>query len=166
MQSQTQGPGPASSPVMSPRSHRHRFLVAVAVAAVLACGAAAGWVARAASTEPPQGLAPAHVTKMLDSRIDAVNGDVNVASFYGPHAVLEEQDQHPPVVTRGSQAISDHLTGYHSIGFGIAPRRTVAIELGSYVAEGLEWSTGGGIVVYQLDQGGKIVHQWVIGGTP
>jgi hypothetical protein len=43
---------------------------------------------------------------------------------------------------------------------------TTAIRLGPYVAEGLTWSGGGGVVVNELDEEGKIAHTWVIGGTP
>ena len=58
------------------------------------------------------------------------------------------------------------LTG--DVGFRIDPAATPTIRLGRYVAEGLTWAYGyqGGIVVYELDDDGRIVHQWVIGGSP
>ncbi|GAA4405234.1 hypothetical protein GCM10023168_18690 [Fodinibacter luteus] len=122
------------------------------------------------TVEQPSGLASEEVSTMLGARIAAVNGEPgpDVASFYSTEAVLEEQDQDPPVVTRGAQQISDHLAAYRGLGFRIDPSATPAIRLGRYVAEGLTWAYGyqGGIVVYELDDDGRIAHSWVIGGTP
>ena len=151
------------------RGHRVGRVIGRAAVGVIASAAVGFGIGRASVDEPP-GLASAQVDAVLEARIAAVNGEPgpDVASFYSADAVLEEQDVQPPVVTRGAQEISDHLAAYRGLGFRIDPAATPAIRLGRYVAEGLTWSYGlqGGIVVYELDDDGRIAHSWVIGGTP
>ena len=70
----------------------------------------------------------------------------------------------PPVVSRGRDEISDRLVSLRSFGgFAIRPH-THAIRVGDYVAEGLIWTGGEGVAVYELNGRNKITHQWVIGG--
>ena len=140
----------------------------VGLGVVVALGVGFG-VGRTTAPEPP-GLASEQTATMLAARIAAVNGEPgpDVASFYGSEAVLEERDVDPPVVTRGAREISDHLAAYRGLGFRLDEAATPAIRLGRYLAEGLTWSNGyrGGIVVYELDDDGRIAHSWVIGGIP
>lgn len=147
---------------------RGRRVIVVGLGAVAAL--AVGFGIGRASVGQPSGLASDQVVEMLEARIAAVNGEPgpDVASFYSSDAVMEEGDLEPPVVTRGAQEISDHLAAYRGLGFRIDPAATPAIRLGRYVAEGLTWSNGyaGGIVVYEIDERGRIAYQWVVGGSP
>lgn len=150
------------------RSPGRRVGVLAGVGIILAL--ATGFGIGRATVDQPLGPASEEVAAMLQARIAAVNGTpgTDVASFYSPDAVLEEQDVDPHVVTLGARAISDHLAAYRGLGFSIDPAKTPVIRLGRYVAEGLTWAGGyqGGIVVYELDDDGRIAHSWVIGGTP
>lgn len=62
---------------------------------------------------PPQpfGLASANVQAILAGRMAALNkGDAHaLAAFYAPDAILEERDQYPAVITKGSKKIASHL---------------------------------------------------------
>jgi hypothetical protein len=79
--------------------------------------------------------------------------------------MLEEMDQSPPVVTTGNEAISNHLQYYVDMGFRLETLGA-ALQNGKYVTEVLDWSGGGGVAVYEIDENLKITHQWVLGGTP
>jgi hypothetical protein len=100
---------------------------------------------------------------MLEGRMAALNdGDAQaLAAFYARDGVLEERDQHPAVITKGSGEIASHLEYYQSLGFQLRSE-SVAVTWGPYVAEAATWSGGGGILVYQLDPDMRILHQWVI----
>lgn len=142
-------------------------VLAVAVAAVLlALGFAIGRVT-APESEEPKAVASSEVTGMLRDRVIAVNtmGPDAIASFYADDAVLEEMDQSPPVVTTGNEAIGSHLQHYVDMGFRLETLG-VALQNGKYVTEVLDWSGGGGVAVYEIDENRKITHQWVLGGTP
>jgi hypothetical protein len=68
-------------------------------------------------------------------------------------------------VTKTSKNIGEWLYVYQSARFRLQ-RTGTATALGPFVTEPLLWSDrGGGMVTYELDSDGKIVHQWVIGGT-
>ena len=146
---------------------RQPSLMVVAVASVLfALGFAIGRVT-APESEEPQAVASPEVAEMLRDRVIAVNtlGPDAVASFYAEDAVLEEMDQSPPVVTTGNEAIGNHLQSYVRFGFRLETLGT-ALQNGRYVTEVLDWSGGGGVAVYEIDENLKITHQWVLGGTP
>lgn len=149
---------------------RGRAVLAVGVvAAALAAGVLIG--RSTGDQERPAGLAPVEVSAVLEARVSAVNGDAgesaaDIGAFYSRRAVLEEQDVHPHAVTRGREGISSRLFNLRSLaGFAIGDQ-TDAIQVGPYVAEGLTWTGGEGIAVYELDAEMRIVHQWVIGGPP
>lgn len=149
---------------------RGRTVLAVGVAAT---ALVAGVLIGRSTVEPerPAGLAPVEVSAVLEARVSAVNGDAgeseaDIGAFYGHRAVLEEQDQHPHAVTRGRDDIASRLFNLRSFaGFAIG-EQTHAIQVGPYVAEGLTWTGGEGIAVYELDAEMRVVHQWVIGGPP
>ena len=146
---------------------RQPALLAVAIAAVLlALGFAIGRVT-APESEEPKAVASPEVTEMLRDRVIAVNtlGPDAIASFYAEDAVLEEMDQSPPVVTTGNEAISNHLQNYVGMGFRLETLGA-AVQNGKYVTEVLDWSGGGGVAVYEIDENLRITHQWVMGGTP
>jgi hypothetical protein len=155
----------------SPR--RTNILLASVVVTALLVGLVVGLVVgRRTADAPvaalPPGLAGDDVLAMLADRVETLNTgtEEELAAFYSRDSVLEEQDMgDPALVTRGGEQIAEHLMGYRSMGFRLDPE-TTAIRLGRYVAEGLRWGTGGGIVVYELDEEGRIAHTWVIGGTP
>jgi hypothetical protein len=149
---------------------RGRAALAVAVvAATLVFGVLIG--RSTATAEGPVGLAPAEVSSILRARVSAVNGDAgeseaDIGAFYSRRAVLEEYDQSPPLVHRGRDEIASYLFSLRSMsGFSMS-HRADAIQVGPYVAEGLGWTGGEGIVVYQLDADNRIAHAWVIGGRP
>lgn len=149
-----------------------RGRAALAVAVVVAALVSGVLVGRSMATvEDPAGLAPAEVSSILEARVSAVNGDAgeseaDIGAFYSRGAVLEEQDQRPPLVTRGRDEIASYLFSLRSMaGFSIS-HRADAIQVGPYVAEGLGWTGGEGIVVYEFDADMRIVHAWVIGGRP
>jgi len=143
--------------------------LAVALLAVIGLGA---WVYidhHEAATTPSAvaGLASPEVTAMLAARVAAVNGGsaTTIATFYAPDAVLEELDQEPPMVTKTSANIGEWLFVYQSAGFRLQQTGT-ATALGPFVTEPLLWPGGfGGMVTYELNSEGKIVHQWVTGDT-
>lgn len=149
---------------------RRRRFGAVGIAVVmLVLGLAGGLlIGRAVFTEDePSGLAPAAITEMLAARVDAVNTGTHadIASFYADDAVLEELDRDPALVTETASEVGWHLSGYQTIGLDLAQAGT-PISLGRFVAEPLRWSGGfGGMVVYLLDDDGRIAHQWVTGAA-
>ena len=160
----------ATSHVAHPHLRRPRvnpWLIGV-VALAAALVALGGWVIFD-DEAPPEGLASAEATSMLSDRIAAFNtaGVEDMSRFYAPNAILEEHDVSPVAVTRGSKAIGDRLEYFSDMwdmaGLRIASE-SAPIQLGPYVAEaasiGQDWD---GILVYKLDQNGKIEHQWVIG---
>jgi hypothetical protein len=151
----------------SPR--RTSILLASVLVTALAIGLVVGRGTVEAPVAPqPSGLAGDDVLAMLADRVETLNTgtEEELAAFYSRDSVLEEQDMgEPALVTRGGGQLAEHLMGYRSMGFRLDPE-TTAIRLGRYVAEGLGWGTGGGIVVYELDEEGRIAHTWVIGGTP
>ena len=115
---------------------------------------------------PPtaSGVASPAITAVLASRVAAVNsGDKQtLTKIYGPTAIVEERDQNPAVIYSGNERMATILNGYHMMGFSL--RETgVAVEQGQFVAEPLEWSSGGGVAVYEFNDQGVIIHQWVIG---
>lgn len=150
------------------RLHLNPWLVAVVVLAV-AVVALGGWILLESDPAPPKGLASGEVTSMLAQRIAAFNSDGtrDMSRFYATNAILEEHDVSPSVVTRGRTAIGERLEGFSRLwdtyGVQIASE-SEAIRFGPYVAEaasiGEDWD---GILVYKLDENGKIAHQWVIG---
>jgi hypothetical protein len=145
---------------------RQPALLAVVIAAVLlALGFAIGRVT-APEAEQPKAIASPEVTAMLRDRVNAVNtlGPDAIASFYAEDAVLEEMDQSPPVVTTGNDAIGSHLHDYVDMGFRLEALGA-ALQNGKYVTEVLDWSGGGGVAVYEIDENLKITHQWVLGGS-
>ncbi len=142
-----------------------------AVVVLLAAVGVGVLIGRATAEEPaaapqPLGLASADVQTMLGGRMAALNsGDAQaLAAFYAPDGILEERDQQPAVITKGSEEIASHLHEYFNLGFRLRSE-SVAVTWGPYVTEAATWSGGGGILVYQLDPDLKIVHQWVIGGA-
>lgn len=139
----------------------------VTIAAVLfSLGFAVGHIS-APEADQPQALASPAVTAMLRDRVIAVNtgGPDAIAAFYAADAVLEEMDQSPTVVTTGNTQISFHLQNYVGMGFRLETLGP-ALQNGKYVTEVLDWSGGGGVSIYEIDDDLKITHQWVIGGTP
>jgi hypothetical protein len=162
---------PDAAPVEQHRSTVNRWLAGGLVVALLAAIALGAWVYNdhhetAATPSALSGLASPEGTAMLAARVAAVNGGsaATIAGFYSPDAVLEELDQEPPVVTKTNANIGEWLFVYQSSGFRLQ-RTGTATALGPFVAEPLLWSGGGGgMVTYELDSDGKIVHQWVTGG--
>jgi hypothetical protein len=141
------------------------------VVVVLAAGVVAlsTWILVDSDPAPPQGLASAEVRAMLEQRIAAFNSDGtrDMSRFYAANAILEEHDVTPSTVIRGSTAIGERLEGFSRLwdasGFRIASE-SEAIQFGSYVAEAASIGEGwDGILIYKLDENGKIEHQWVIG---
>lgn len=132
----------------------------------LAVGLAVGR-GTAPEAAPPPGLAGDDALTMLQDRVDTVNSGSadDLAAFYSRDSVLEERDMSQAVVTRGADQIAAHLIAYRSMGWRL-DHETTALRIGRYAAEGLRWTNGGGIVVYELDDAGKIAHTWVIGGSP
>jgi hypothetical protein len=166
------GPTVVAKPESS-SDHRSgtRRVVAGLAALVVLLAVALGAFALGRSTVPvpatPEGLAPDSVTSMLAARVAAVNaGDVAaIASFYTADAVLEERDQTPAFITKTNVGIANHLRDYQMLGFRLEQTGTATV-LGPFVSEPLLWSgPAGGMVTYELDSAGKIVHQWVTGAS-
>jgi hypothetical protein len=127
--------------------------------------ALAAWVVPDEEANAPGGVASPEITTMLDDRMAALNWDGrSAAAFYSADAVLEERDVVPAVITTGRATIAARLQALNALGLQLISL-SEPIQLGPYVAEAASWGDGsGGILVYQLDQDGKITHQWVIGG--
>lgn len=152
----------------SPR--RNNVLMGLVLVVALAIGLAVGLAIGRGTVDTPEaapGLAGDDVLTMLEDRVETLNNGTaeDLAAFYSEDAVLEELDVQPAIVTRGAEQIAAHLMGYRDLGWSLTSG-TTAIRLGRYVAEGMTWSGGAGMVVYELDDNGKIAHAWALGGTP
>jgi hypothetical protein len=121
-------------------------------------------------------LAAPEVVAMLDARLAA--GDRNDAeagaAFYSKDAVMEEIEAGVPrVVSKGRDQI---LERFRFLGAAGRPndfelRTGTTIQIGPYVAQTNSFGSGGaiygqGILVFRLDESGKIAHEWVIVGAP
>lgn len=150
---------------------RSNLLLGLVLVAALAIGLVAGLAVGRGTADTPEaapGLAGDDVLTMLEDRVETLNTGTaeELAAFYSRDAVLEERDVQPARVTRGAEQIAAHLIAYRDMGWRLYSE-TTAVRLGRYVAEGMTWAGGGGgIVVYELDEHGKIAHAWVVGGTP
>ena len=109
---------------------------------------------------------------MLDARIAAMNRyDAKAtAAFFSKDAVMEEIENGVPAATStGHQEIAarfDYLLSYAKT-VGLQSRTGTTTQIGPYVAQTYSWSAGGltngqGILVFRLDESGKIAHEWVI----
>ena len=104
---------------------------------------------------------------MLKDRLAALNsGDAEaISAFYAREAILEERDVVPAVVTRGSEQIGERI-GAVVTTFGMQlESASPVIKLGDTVAEATSvpgYPDEGFILVYKLDESGKIEHQWVL----
>lgn len=115
-------------------------------------------------------LPPDRVTKILDSRMAAMNrGDSQAAAaFYAKQGVMEEMDQSPSLVTMGPRDIAERLGDLYDAGLRLAPAGA-PITYDEYVAEPVRFlkaggtGRGAGMLVFQFDATFMIVHQWVIG---
>ena len=156
------------------RPHVNPWLVAVVVlgAALVGLGT---WVlidqTRSSST---QDLASPEVTAMLNARIAAMNRfDAEaIAALYSQNAVMEEIEAGVPrVVSRGHDQILDRFRFMADGASGIQLRTGTTTQIGPYVAQTNSFGSGGailgqGILVFRLDKGGKIAHEWAIVGPP
>jgi hypothetical protein len=161
-------------PDHAPREHHPQstltwWLAGSLVLALLAVVGLGAWVysdhhQATAAPVTATGVAPPAIAAVLASRVAAVNsGDKQtLTKIYGPTAVVEERDQNPAVIYSGNERIATILNGYHMMGFSLH-ETGVAVKQGQFVAEPLEWSSGGGIAVYEFNDQGVIIHQWVIG---
>jgi hypothetical protein len=150
-------------------THSRSWLAPTVALLALVFGLVGGVVLGRASVDEPasESTPTAEVIETLHNRIDAVNGgDADeIAAFYTPSAVLDEQDIIPGRVTTTNTAIGEHLAGYVEMGFQLVQRGDVLVY-GRYAVETLGWTNGGGVSIYEFDNELKIVHQWVIGGDP
>ena len=170
------------------RPHVNPWLVAVIVLGAVLIGLST-WVlldqTRSSST---QDLASPEVTAMLDARIAAMNRATSttrspsnslsdakaIAAFYSNDAVMEEIEAGVPrVISKGHHQIVDRfkLMIDASQGSGIELRTGTTTQIGPYVAQTNRFGAGGatygeGILVFKLDESGKIAHEWAIIGAP
>jgi ketosteroid isomerase-like protein len=150
------------------------LLVIGLAAALLALGA---WVAidRATRSEP-ENLASSDVVAMLNDRTAAYQAyDAKAAAaFYAEDAVMEEIDPMVPngrYVTKGREQIlarwQEGVDTFEQYGWR-AEFGSEVIQIGRLVAQthsfGVpgEQPQGQSVVVAELDENGKITHEWVI----
>ena len=125
---------------------------------------------------------------MLDARIAAMNRAMitsrspsnslrdaeAIAAFYSNDAVMDEIEAGVPrVVSKGHRQIVDRFKFMIDAagGSGIQLRTGTTTQIGSYVAQTNRFGAGGaiygeGILVFRLDESGKIAHEWAIVGAP
>lgn len=110
------------------------------------------------------------ITAMLRARMAGMNtGDLaKAASFFAPNATLDEMNT--GVVSTGRARVEARLTELYKMGMRLkavgAP-----IQVGPYVAEPTRlWGAGHPkqtapfMLVYEINQNGKIAYEWVIPG--
>ena len=155
------------------------WLVAVVVLAAALVGLGA-WVVidQTRSSSATQDLASPEVTAMLNARVAAINrfDAAAIAAFYTQDAVMEEIEAGVPrVVSRGHDQILDRLRflvdGARSSDLQL--RTGTTTQIGPYVTQtnsfgsfGATEGDGQGILVFRLDESGKIAHEWAIVGAP
>ena len=158
------------------RPHANPWLVAV-VALVAALVGLGTWVlVDQTRSSPTQDLASPEVTAMLNARVAAINRfDAEaIAAFYSQDAVMDEIEAGVPrVVSTGHDQIVDRFRFMADSArvYGIRLRTGTTTQIGPYVAQTNSWGPGGategqGILVFKLDESGKIAHEWVIVGAP
>ena len=162
-----------------PQAHvRRRFnpwLVVVGLAAaLLALGA---WVAidRATGNEP-ENLASSEVVAMVKAMNGAYEAnDANVAAaFYAKDAIMEETDVNGPkahlVTTGRGQILMRWQEGVDwfqqsgwrpDVGSGVIQTGRLVASTQTFGVPGEE-PNGEAVVVAELDESGKIVHEWAI----
>lgn len=161
------------------RRHLNPWLLVIGLAvALLALGT---WVAidRATRNEP-ENLASSEIVAMLNDRTAAYQAyDAKAAAaFYAKDAVMEEIDPMVPngrLVTEGREQIfarwQEGVDTFEQYGWRAEFGKEV-IQIGRYVAQthsfGVpgEQPQGQAIVVAELNENGKIAHEWVIVGWP
>ena len=94
------------------------------------------------------------------------------AAFYAKSAVMEERDLTPASVSRGREEIAARLERLVGPGAGLRLALLgTPIQSGRFVGEAVRFlqsggtGAGEGILVFELDDAGKIEHQWVMGET-
>jgi hypothetical protein len=137
-----------------------------ALAGSLLMGCSSDSAATTTAAASPEGLASNEVATMLDDRIAAFNGGDNeaAAAFYAEDAVLQEEDIGK--VTTGRKEIGVRLHDLYYMGMRMEPVGA-PIQSGRFVGEAVRFTefegtgTGEGVLVFELDDAGKIAHQWV-----
>jgi hypothetical protein len=119
--------------------------------------------------QPIHGLASAQVVAMLDARLVAMNGagKQSLARYYSSDAVFEDHSITPTVVVRGGAnvAAANETLSMMMAGAGQRlTRKSDVIQEGSFAAHAIRLGDTQGMVVYELNENGKIAHQWVFGG--
>jgi len=156
----------------SPESSKHFDPWMIATIVLAAALVASGiWVVVDHQSRQSLGVAPEEVTDVLEGRIAAMNkpdGEA-AAKYYALNAVMMELDLDPPGISDGRQQIAERLQGLcgdaglrlKSVGASIMHDR--------YVAEPVTFSQEGGpgfgegMLVFEMNDGGEIQNQWVIG---
>ena len=157
------------------RSRLNPWLAVVVLAAALV--ALGSWVAVDRGTrDEPDNLASSEVAAMLKGRIAAMNSyDAEAtAAFFSDDAVMEEVENGVLATTsNGRQEVAARF-GYllsYAKTVGLQNRTGTTTQIGPYVAQPYSWSSEGGatngqgILVFRLDESGKIAHEWVIVDT-
>jgi hypothetical protein len=134
-------------------------------AALVTLGA---WVIVDRGEGQTKGIASGEIVSLLNARFAAFNsaGTKPMSGFYSRDAILEEFDVVPPYSTRGADEIGARLEGISRLwdmaGFRITEESPV-IQIGPFVAQAARISGGTPqILVYKIDENGKIAHQWAI----
>ena len=154
------------APLHARRPHLNAWLVAV-IALVAALAALGTWVLvdRYAGDSTSQGLASPEVVTLLENRIAAWNRGNGraAAAFYAADAVMEERDVTPAVVTDGRAAIGRRLQWIIDMGLRMEPvgapvqvGRFAGEPVRFYAAQGTGPAGGEGVLVFELDESGKI----------
>lgn len=153
-----------------------------AVLAAAVAGLGVALVLQSGSEEPqaaetsvegasPVVLASDEVVTMLEGLFAAINNhDVQaMAAFYTEDAVLE--DHYQDVISRGRGAIADYFErGFLSTpDFRLGSKSEDVVQIGPYAVEAVSIAEGGRlvgslVVIYELDEELKIVHEWIVKG--
>ncbi len=156
-------------PVRRPRISP--WLVAV-IALAVAFVALGAWVIVDRQAGSSDGKVSSEVATLLQDRIAAMNrGDsAAAAALYTPTGVMEERDQRPAVVSNGRAAITSRLQTLYDAGLRLESVGS-PVQSGRYVGEAVRFhefegtGSGEGVLVFEINEGGKIAHQWVMGET-
>lgn len=154
-----------------PERHTARNLwVTVGVLVLLALAIVTGVaIGRATVDEPapapvPEGLATAAVVQTIDASIAAtVAGDeAALAAMWAPEGVMT--DDIAGIETVGATEIAATYAGGEITSL---ERTSEVIQVGDLAANAVSYVAAGGggqgIAVFELDDGGLITHQWVVG---
>ncbi len=136
-------------------------LLALAIVTGIAIGRAT--VEEPAPAPQPEGLATPAMVQTIDANIAALNaGDAQgYAATWAPEAVLTDMIAGNEAVGV-DEIVAEYVTGYQPGDLQVA-RTSEVVQGGRFASSAFSYSAGSGVSVWEFDDAGLILHQWVIG---